>query len=346
MSTIPRSIVDDDRPPAGTPCCVCQTAGHWCPGEVWCAGDGGQAICRACQNQVDCEVITARKKKPELFIPDEAPASVRSLPLPKAQVSQDDHHTSSPVPTSAATDDKAYLARYEAIAKRLLELAPGETVNFSVPSGLTLKAFERGLLLFLNEHPQTNGVHWVHGPDRSGTRLVMSTEAKLKGVSRAKVSPAKCEVVTGQSKPVKIEQRPTKKRGPYKQDQRETAKSMLQHGYSVAVVHERTGLSEETVRQIQRGLGLNPQVSTSVKIEQKETSVSQDVTTEQQAPIVLPSVPKPAAELSSRSVYRQAIEATEAELKAVALELQRLQKRQQSLEAVRNALMQLEGDVQ
>jgi hypothetical protein len=77
-----------DRPSAGTWCCVCRTAGHFCQADQFTAGDSGNGICDPCAEGKDCDVLKARSKKPEPFEaePLDVPiAPVRSIPVENAK---------------------------------------------------------------------------------------------------------------------------------------------------------------------------------------------------------------------------------------------------------------------
>lgn len=51
-------VSDDDVPPAGTPCAGCKSMSHWCPAK--CYRGESTALCRACANGVDCDVVIAK----------------------------------------------------------------------------------------------------------------------------------------------------------------------------------------------------------------------------------------------------------------------------------------------
>ena len=85
MNANPQLSIDDDVPPAGTPCSACKATGHFCQASTWCAGDGGHAICTACLEMRECETILARKPRP-LFESDLEPAPIRSIPEIRLQV--------------------------------------------------------------------------------------------------------------------------------------------------------------------------------------------------------------------------------------------------------------------
>jgi hypothetical protein len=210
MNTSPESGINTDQPPAGTPCIVCQAAGHWCQGDVWCTGDSGKAICDDCANGRDCEVIVKRKQKAPLFEPEEdhePVAPVRSVPVPPAVLVNG--HDKESIALSAPVDPKPtelselpnWRTRVEAIARRLLELEPGQTITLAVPEGLTLKAFDRGLIQSLAEYVPTADIKWIHGPDRSGTRLLMATENNPR--KRVRVAPMERPAVR-RPEPVKV----------------------------------------------------------------------------------------------------------------------------------------------
>ena len=54
--------LEKDRPPAGTPCCVCRAQGHWCQADRYTAGDSGNGICDDCAEQRDCSVARVKRQ--------------------------------------------------------------------------------------------------------------------------------------------------------------------------------------------------------------------------------------------------------------------------------------------
>jgi hypothetical protein len=54
-------VKDEDVPPAGTRCAGCKGLGHWC--QAKCYRGESTALCLACANGVDCDVVEAKLKR-------------------------------------------------------------------------------------------------------------------------------------------------------------------------------------------------------------------------------------------------------------------------------------------
>ena len=274
MNANPKALIDEDRPPAGTPCCVCKSMGHWCQADAWTAGDSGNGICQSCLDGEDCSVMQARKAKAPLFPaksePD--PAPVRAVVVEK------------PVPIRlAAPPARTPLAslphdpNWAAILDRLARLEPGETISLAVPIPFTLRAFEKAILDRLEADPRTGQAKWVHGPDPSGTKLILATEARL-GVAKARVGPPKAPVPTALlesiagamermdkpaeqlvSEPLARHSRGVRAGRPrgslYKSEERERAIELLRLGTPSGAVAKEVGLDRKTIYAISAEIG-------------------------------------------------------------------------------------------
>lgn len=51
-----------DRPPAGTPCVVCEAGGHFCAADQYVAGDSGKGICTPCVDGTECATYLAQRQ--------------------------------------------------------------------------------------------------------------------------------------------------------------------------------------------------------------------------------------------------------------------------------------------
>jgi hypothetical protein len=149
-------------------------------------------------------------------------------------------------------------------------LEPGQTITLAVPEGLTLKAFDRGLIQSLAEYVPTADIKWIHGPDRSGTRLVMATERNLVGVKRvSRLAAATAEIKTLRENPIGSRPVPPPglcecgkpqrhigrcagKRKPSKEPQLTKAADLLHAGGSLRDVSAATGLAKNTVLSVRR----------------------------------------------------------------------------------------------
>ncbi len=85
MSRASAELVDDsDVPPAGTPCRGCRGLGHFCPAK--CYRGESTALCRACANGVDCEVVAVKLRREEEIL----------LGIADPQLARFDHPASAP----------------------------------------------------------------------------------------------------------------------------------------------------------------------------------------------------------------------------------------------------------
>lgn len=309
MDTVTIEQTAADRPPAGTPCVVCIANGHHCQADQYAAGDGDAAICNACLNGHDCQVVAMRRKRDFTFEPevDSGPvAPARSVPVPQAVIVD----APAPIQLSAPRRDTPDMRpRFEAIAGRLLKLDPGESVAFAIPVEMKAKEFERQLIEFLGEYPDTATIKWIHHPDETGQRLVMATMANVKKrVARTPVPAAKpAPPITPPSPPIQIRDRET------------VAEGMLRSNYSVQVVQQRTGLARDAVLEIEQRLGLTktapekavqpvempptpPEISAPVAPVASKPSPSKapDLTEDMRKAIVAGSPETPAAEFAKR----------------------------------------------
>lgn len=78
---------DEDVPPAGTPCAGCRKMRHWCAAK--CYRGEATALCLACANGIDCDVVTALRRAKQISESgeivldrfDHPPPPCRSIPV-------------------------------------------------------------------------------------------------------------------------------------------------------------------------------------------------------------------------------------------------------------------------
>lgn len=299
---ISTAIPNDDRPSAGSACCVCRTAGHFCPAVVWASDTSEVGICRACKDGVDCSVFAVLRQRNEGFDfdmrPETPPGPVHVIPKeewPKDTAIHEQRHYIADAPFGLKN-----VVREEIREKRMQSLKPSPSADrkwlnetFTNCTQVFDELTDEAIGYLKGIADLAPAVSWfVEELVGERWRMVLDDPIFYEDREDARRAAMKLtsEDETKESRTMiwRKEQAPELKRrgrppgSNYKQPQREKAKAMLLAGTSIRATAASVGLSKNQVIDVKKELPDAPAKANNGGAPQHKEKVMEEVKTPRQ----------------------------------------------------------------